>query len=101
MKRRVDSDLVELARIDPALYLQMRVSRMLGFGFAMSLAWCGGIGSLIALINGLRARRLIRESADRIAGMKMSLWCIVSGAVGVVVAPPFWFWLLTEASKKR
>jgi len=101
MRRRVDSDLAELARADPTLYLQMRVSRMLGFGFALSLAWTGGVGSLIALVNGLRARRLIKESGGRLAGTKMALWCIISGAVGVLAAPPFWFWLFTEAAKNR
>ena len=42
MRRRVDSDLAELARVDPTLFLQMRVSRMLGFGLALTFAWAGG-----------------------------------------------------------
>ncbi len=101
MRRRVDSDLAELERRDPTLYLQMRVSRMLGFGFAMSLAWCGGVGSLIALVNGLRARRLIRGSGGRVTGMKMAVWCIAAGALGLLAAPPVWFRLFKEAAKNR
>jgi hypothetical protein len=46
MRRRAASDLTELARRSPTLYLQMRVSRMLGFGFALTLAWVGALAAL-------------------------------------------------------
>ncbi len=101
MRRRVDSDLAELARIDPTLYLQMRVSRMLGFGFALSLAWTGGVSSAIALFIGLRAKRLIKEGGFPLAGMKMAWWCIIAGAVGVLAGLPFWVWLFMQAAKNR
>jgi hypothetical protein len=101
MRRRKDSDLAELARVNPTLFLQMRVSRMLGFGFALSLAWTGGVSSLIALFIGLRARRLISERGGAIAGMRMAWWCIVAGAIGALAGPPFWVWLFTQASKSR
>lgn len=101
MRRRVDSDLAELARVDPTLFLQMRVSRMLGFGLALTFAWTGGICSLIALVIGLRARRLIREGGGRLAGMRMALWCIVAGAAGVPAGLAFWVWLFMQAAKNR
>jgi hypothetical protein len=101
MRRRVDSDLAELARTNPTLFLQMRVSRMLGFGFALTFAWSGGICSLVALFIGLRARRLIREGGGRVVGTKMALWCVVAGAVGTLVGLLFWVWLFTQAAKNR
>ena len=101
MRRRKDSDLAELARINPTLFLQMRVSRMLGFGFALSLAWIGGVSSLIALFIGLRARRLIKEGGGAIAGIKLAWWCIVAGAAGTLAGPPFWVWLFMQAAKSR
>jgi hypothetical protein len=101
MKRRTDSDLAELARLDPTLFRQMRVSRMLGFGFALSLAWLGGVGSLIAFFTGLRARRLIREGGGALAGERMAVWCVVAGAAGALAGVPFWVWLLLQAAKNR
>ena len=101
MRRRKDSDLAELERSHPALALQMRVSRMLGLGFALSLAWTGGVSSLIAFFIGLRARRLIGESGGNISGMRMAWWCIVAGALGTLAGPPFWVWLLRWAAESR
>ena len=101
MRRRVDSDLAETARRDPTLFLQTRVSRMLGLGFALSLAWVGGVGSLVALFIGLRARRLIREGRGAVAGARMAWWCVVAGAAGAMAGPPFWLRLFKQAAKSR
>ena len=79
---------------DPRLKLQLRVSKMLGYGFAFSLIWAGGVGSLLALIIGLRARGLIRRSDFEISGMAMAWWCIVVGALGLVTIAPYLIWLL-------
>ena len=59
MRRRRDSDLAELERLHPTLYLQMRVSRMLGYGLSLTV-FTPGVGSPVAVFLGLRARRLIR-----------------------------------------
>jgi hypothetical protein len=100
MRRRVDSDLAELERLHPTLALQMRVSRMLGYGFALSLAFVGGVGSLMALFIGLRARRLIRQGGGRVVGIRMAWWCIIAGAVGALAAPAFIAWLFIRAVSK-
>src|SRR5687767_12497968 len=100
MRRRRDSDLAELARIDPALFLQMRVSRMLGFGFALSLSWVGGFGSLAAFVIGLRARKLIGQGGGHISGAKMAWWCIIAGAVGSLIGLPYTVWMFIEAANK-
>lgn len=69
------------------LQLQMRVSKILSVGFAFSLVWLAGIGSLIALLLGVKALRLINSSNREIAGSKMAWWCIIVGAVGTIVGP--------------
>ena len=71
----------------PNLELQIKVSKILSRGFVFSLVWLGGIGSLIALISGLQARRLIKKSNGEIVGIKMAWWCIIAGGFGVVILP--------------
>ncbi len=100
MRRRKDSDLAELERTNPALFLQMRVSRMLGVGFALTLLWIGGCGSLVAFVIGLRARKLIKQGGGQIVGMRMAWWCIIVGAVGSLVGLPITVWLFIEAANK-
>jgi hypothetical protein len=86
-------------RITPQMALQLRVSKMLGYGFAFSIVCAGVVGSLIALIIGLRARRLIRQSDVEISGIRMAWWCIVVGMLGFVTFTPFILWLLLNAKK--
>jgi hypothetical protein len=75
------------AEIPPNLELQIEVSKILSRGFVFSLVWMGGIGSLIALIYGLRARKIINSSNGEIGGLKMAWWCIIAGALGTVILP--------------
>ncbi len=67
---------------------QVKVSKMLGVAFAFSITGIGGIGSLIALVVGLRAGRIIRHSNGRISGGLMAWWCILAGALGTLILPP-------------
>ena len=64
---------------------------MLGFGFALSITGIGGIGSLVAFIIGLKAKRIIQQSNGRLTGIKMAWWCIITGALGMMILLP---WLL-------
>ncbi len=86
--------------LDPKLALQVRVSKMLGYGFAFSLIWLGGIGSLVAFVVGLRARKIIRESGGGIYGMRLAWWCIAAGALGILVGFPLMVWAYVRAFKK-
>ena len=72
---------------DPKLALQVRVSKMLGCGFAFSLVASGGFGSLAALVIGLRARSIIKKSGGELSGMRMAWWCIVVGGLGAAILP--------------
>jgi hypothetical protein len=86
-------------QITPQMALQLRVSKMLGYGFAFSIVWAGGVGALIALIIGLRARKLIKQSDSEISGIRMAWWCIVVGTLGLVTLLPYVLWLLLTAKK--
>ncbi|HEX6182961.1 MAG TPA: hypothetical protein VFZ44_03550 [Pyrinomonadaceae bacterium] len=79
--------------------LQLRVSKMLGYGFAFSIVWAGGVGSLIALVIGLRARKLIRQADGEVAGIRMAWWCIIAGTLGLAALAPYVLWLLLTAKK--
>jgi hypothetical protein len=80
-----------------ALHLQRQVDDMLKLGLILSIVWCAGIGSLMALINGLRAMRIIRASNGDIAGIGRAWWCIIVGCIGVGWWLPSAFLLVRDA----
>lgn len=84
---------------DPKLALQVRVSKMLGYGFAFSLVVIGGVGSLIALVIGLRARGIIKRTGGELSGLRLAWWCIIAGGVGTA-ALPLTVWLVIKALSK-
>ena len=67
---------------------QVKVSKMLGLGFVLSITGIAGIGSLIALILGWKAMRIIKASQGRLTGAFMAWWCICAGALGTLILPP-------------
>ncbi len=67
---------------------QVKVSKMLGMAFVFSITGILGVGSLIALILGWKARRIIQASDGRISGRLMAWWCILAGALGTLILPP-------------
>ena len=69
---------------------QFEVSRLLRRGVLFSILWLFGVGSLIAFVSALRARRLIRESNGTIEGMARVWWCLIVGGIGMA----FWFPIL-------
>jgi hypothetical protein len=68
--------------------LQRRVLRLTKIGIVFSILWLAGIGSLIAFILGLKARRIIKESGNDLSGTGGAWWCIIVGAAGML------FWLV-------
>jgi hypothetical protein len=67
---------------------QVKVSRMLGLAFALSITGIGGIGSLVAFIPGWRALRIIRAARGRISGRWRAWWCILAGVLGTLILTP-------------
>jgi hypothetical protein len=66
---------------------QVRLSRMLSMGFALSLVGAAGLGSLAAFLIGLKALTVINRSPVELAGKWMAWWCIIFGGLGVLVIP--------------
>ena len=71
--------------LPPNLELQIRISKLLSLGFSFSIVWLAGVGSLIAFILGLKARKIINQSDGEISGLKMAWWCIIAGGIGMIV----------------
>jgi len=64
---------------------QVRLSKMLSMGFALSLVGAAGLGSLAALLIGLKALTVINRSPVELAGKWMAWWCIIVGGLGVAI----------------
>ncbi len=77
---------------------QVKVSKMLGMAFVLTICPVFGVGSLFALILGWRASRMIHASRGTIGGGIMAWWCILAGAFGTIVFPIL---TLTTILKKR
>jgi apolipoprotein N-acyltransferase len=67
---------------------QVRVSKMLGMAFVLSITGIFGVGSLIALVLGCKALRIIRSTDQKISGRLLAWWCILAGALGTLILPP-------------
>lgn len=55
----------------------------MGFVFSIALPL---VGSLMAVILGLKGRRIINASEGRIGGRLIAWWCILAGAIGTLIA---------------
>ena len=75
------------SELQKQLEKQTRLSTLLSRGFIFSIVWLGGIGSLVALVSGVRGLLLIRRSRNRLTGKGMAWWCTIVGATGLVVLP--------------
>ena len=63
---------------------------MLRRGIIFSIFWLMGVGSLIAIIQAMKARRIIRESNGNIRGSGKVMWCFIVGGAGLV----FWGYVI-------
>ena len=66
---------------------QVKVSKMLGMAFVLSITGIFGIGSLIALTLGWKALLIIQVANGRITGRLIAWWCILAGALGTLILP--------------
>jgi len=67
---------------------KVKVSKLSGMAFVLSITGIFGIGSLVALILGWRALLIIKSANGRISGRLMAWWCILAGALGTLILPP-------------
>lgn len=75
---------------------QVRVSKMLCLGFILTIVPMAGLGSLAALLIGLKAKNIIQQSNSEIAGIMMAWWGIIAGAVGGIIFPMLFLWELSR-----
>jgi len=66
---------------------QNEIDSMLKKGIIFSILWLAGIGSLIAIIAGNKAKKAINASNGKLQGKGRALWCLIVGGVGLL------FWL--------
>ncbi len=65
--------------------VQTEVNRLVNRGIILGLVWMMGIGSVIALISGFQAKKLIRSSQNGITGNKKANQSILIGVLGLLV----------------
>ena len=70
--------------------VQNQVDAMLRRGVVFSIFWLMGVGSLIAIIQAVKAQRIIRKSDGEIRGSGKVLWCLIVGGAGLL----FWGYVM-------
>jgi hypothetical protein len=74
----------DVASLPPELIEQVRLSILLGYGFAFSTIGVGGLASLVAFVIGLQARARIKRSGGLLSGLWLAWWCILTGGLGAL-----------------
>jgi hypothetical protein len=69
---------------------QDKLDSMLRKGVVLSIVWLMGIGSLVSVIQAVRAKRIIDESRGALVGMGKVWWCLIVGGMGLA----FWGFVL-------
>jgi len=72
----------------PTITDQERVRSLIKRGVIFSIVWLMEIGSLIAVVMGLKAHRLIKASGGQLKGNGGAWWCLIVGGIGLAVWIP-------------
>ena len=65
--------------------LQRRVDTLLRRGILFSIIWAAGVGSIIAIVSAVKAKKLIEHSAGEASGMRRVWFCLILGGLGVLL----------------
>jgi hypothetical protein len=65
-----------------------RTNRLAAWGLALAILTLGGVGSVLGIVFGAKARQQVRASGERGAGMALA--AIIVGAVTLLVAIGYW-----------
>jgi hypothetical protein len=68
----------------PHLSRQIKISKMLSYGFIFTLLPAYGILAFVSMIIGVRARRMIKQSEIDLSGIVLAWWCIIVGGIETV-----------------
>jgi len=63
-----------------------KVRVLLRIGIFFSIFWIAGIGSIISIMLGLKARGIIKRATVNLNGMGGVYWCLVVGALGLIIS---------------
>lgn len=69
---------------DSSAATQREVDRLLRRGIWFSIFWVMGVGSAIAVVNALKADRLMRRSGGALKGRVKVWWCYIIGGCGLL-----------------
>jgi hypothetical protein len=78
---------------------QEHVKSLVKWGVVFSIVWLAGIGSLVALVLGSKARNIIKQSNTTIKGMGGVWWCLILGAFGIIIWFPILFIIVINMSR--
>ena len=67
---------------------QSQLDSMLKWGIIFSLFWLAGVGSLVAVVLGLKARTAIAASNGMLVGSGRVRWCLIVGGLGLALWVP-------------
>lgn len=65
--------------------MQIEVNRLLNRGIVFGFIWIMGIGSVIAIISGFQANKIIAESGYILEGKSKAMRCIILGIAGLLI----------------
>src|SRR5208282_1860085 len=65
--------------------VQRKVKSLLRIGIFFSIFWLAGLGSIISIVLGLKARNIIKRANMNINGMGGVYWCLIVGWLGLVM----------------
>lgn len=67
---------------------QSQLDNTLKWGIIFSLFWLAGVGSLVAVILGLKAHKTIAASNGKLVGSGRVSWCLIVGGLGLALWVP-------------
>jgi hypothetical protein len=82
----LDGLVTDLPRHTPTVATMPKTSGLAIGSLVMGVLWMGGMGSLIALVLGLLARKEIASSGGRVTGRGLAFGGMLLGGLGVLVA---------------
>ncbi len=65
--------------------VQRKVKSLLRIGIFFSIFWLAGIGSIISIVLGLKAKNIIKRANMDINGMGGVYWCLIVGGLGLII----------------
>jgi hypothetical protein len=83
---QLDALVADLPAHHPTLAATPKTSGLAIASMVMAFLWMGGMGSLIALVLGLLARKEISDSKGRVTGRGLAFGGILLGSLGVLAA---------------